>query len=413
MSAHSILVLITAIIIANYLIGLVLELLNIRHSKIPLPSEAKGIYDQESYEKSQRYQMEKTRFSFITSGISILITLSFLLLGGFGWLDELVSPITDNSVFRALIYFAVLFLANDLLNLPFQLYSLFVIEEKYGFNKTTSGTFVKDKLKGYILAAILGTLIVGGLLLLIEQLGSSFWIYFWIAISLFMVVMNMFYTTLILPLFNKLTQLEDGALRSSIEAFSEKVDFPLTNIFVIDGSRRSSKANAFFSGLGKKKKVVLYDTLIEKHEVSELVAIFAHEVGHYKKRHIILSMVLSILQTGVMLFLLSLMVFNQNLTAALGGHGVLIHLNLIAFGILYSPISMITGLLMSIVSRKNEYEADRYAAEYFDGDKLSTALKKLAKDNLSNLTPHPAFVFVHYSHPTLLQRLDALARVPT
>jgi STE24 endopeptidase len=223
-----------------------------------------------------------------------------------------------------------------------------------------------------------------------------------------MVVMNMFYTTLILPLFNKLTPLEDGSLRQAIEAYSKNVGFPLTNIYVIDGSKRSSKANAFFSGLGKKKKVVLYDTLIEKHSDEELVAIFAHEVGHYKKKHIQLGLILSVVQTGIMLFVLSLMIFNGQLSEALGASSMKIHLNLIAFGILYSPISMITGLFMNMLSRKNEFEADRYAVTTSNGVKLAQALKKLSADNLGNLLPHPAYVFVNYSHPPLLIRLAAI-----
>ena len=233
------------------------------------------------------------------------------------------------------------------------------------------------------------------------------------AVTAFMILMNLFYTTLILPLFNKLTPLPDGELRQAIEDYARQVGFPLTNIYVIDGSKRSSKANAFFSGFGKKKKVVLYDTLIEKHTVPELVAIFAHEVGHYKKKHIIMGLVLSVLQTGFMLYLLSLMIFNEQLSMALGADGLRIHLNLIAFGILYSPVSMILGLLMNIISRKNEYEADRFAVQTSDGSQLAEALKKLAANNLSNLLPHPAYVFVHYSHPPLLKRLAAIGRAAT
>ena len=247
------------------------------------------------------------------------------------------------------------------------------------------------------------------LIYLVLTLGTNFWLIFWVTITLIMVLMNMFYTTIILPLFNKLTPLEEGSLRQAIEVYSKNVGFPLTNIYIIDGSKRSSKANAFFSGLGKKKKVVLYDTLVEKHSDEELVAIFAHEVGHYKKKHIQLGLMLSILQTGIMLFVLSLMIFNVQLSEALGATDMKIHLNLIAFGILYSPISMITGLFMNMISRKNEFEADRYAVTTSDGVKLAQALKKLSSDNLGNLLPHPAYVFVNYSHPPLLIRLAAIA----
>jgi len=408
LSGKDYLIIITAIIVIGYLVGEILDWLNLKHSKTELPAEAKGIYDDEKYQKSQEYQKVNAKFSFLTSAFSTVLTLAFLWLGGFGWLDNLLVPFFSNEILLSLSFFGVLFIISDLVNIPFQLYSTFVIEERFGFNKTTYKTFFLDKLKGYLIAALLGGLILGILLYLVNWLGANFWMIFWIAIVLFMVVMNMFYTTLILPLFNKLTPMEEGSLRESITAYASKVGFPLTNIFVIDGSKRSSKANAFFSGLGKKKKVVLYDTLIEKHTEEELVAIFAHEVGHYKKKHIQVGLVLSVLQTGVMLYILSLLIFNEQLSYALGGNVLQIHLNLIAFGMLYSPISMIIGLLMNIVSRKNEFEADRYAVETANGESLASGLKKLSADNLSNLQPHPAYVFVNYSHPPLLQRLAAI-----
>jgi STE24 endopeptidase len=272
-------------------------------------------------------------------------------------------------------------------------------------------TFIADKIKGYLIAIIVGGLILGGLLLLINELGKDFWIWFWIAISLFLIFVNMFYTSLIVPLFNKLKPLEDGDLRMAIQEYSKNVGFPLDNIFVIDGSKRSTKANAYFSGLGSKKKIVLYDTLIQNHSKEELVAVLAHEVGHFKKKHIILGLILSVAQIGIMLFILSLLVFNTDLSKALGATTNTIHLNLIAFGILFSPISHLIGIFMNLISRKNEYEADRFAASTYNGNALQEALKKLSVNNLSNLTPHPAYAFFHYSHPPLLERLRALRKV--
>jgi STE24 endopeptidase len=400
--------LLTGIILFGYCLGEILDWLNLKHSKAEIPPEAEGIYDIEQYEKSQRYHQVTARFSFITSAFSTVLTLAVLWLGGFGWLDSALSGYTDNEIWLALAFFGTLFLASDIINIPFQLYATFVIEEKYGFNKTTIKTFFLDKLKGYLLGSILGGGIVAILIFLVLNLGTNFWLIFWVTITVIMVLMNMFYTTLILPLFNKLMPLEDGSLRQAIETYSQSVGFPLTNIYIIDGSKRSSKANAFFSGLGKKKKVVLYDTLIEKHSDEELVAIFAHEVGHYKKKHIQLGLILSVVQTGIMLFVLSLMIFNTQLSEALGATSMKLHLNLIAFGILYSPISMITGLFMNMISRKNEFEADRYAVTTSNGVKLAQALKKLSSDNLGNLLPHPAYVFVNYSHPPLLIRLAAI-----
>jgi STE24 endopeptidase len=259
-----------------------------------------------------------------------------------------------------------------------------------------------------MLGALIGGAMLSLLIYLVNIIGPDFWIWFGLIAALFILLVNMFYTSIILPLFNKLTPLSDGELKSAIESFAKKVNFPLDNVFVMDGSKRSAKANAFFSGIGKKKKIVLYDTLINNHSKEELVAVLAHEVGHFKKKHIVWSYLISITQVFFVLFVLSKMVFNENLSVALGGSQQAIHLNLIAFGILFSPISGITGLLMSMLSRKNEFEADAYAKENFDGNALSNALKKLSVDSLSNLYPHPVYVFFHYSHPPLLQRLDAL-----
>jgi len=332
-----------------------------------------------------------------------------LLSGGFGWIDGLLRPYFHNEIFLALAFFALLMLASDILTLPFQWYSTFVIEEKYGFNKTTVKIFITDKLKGYLLAAIIGGTLLSVLIYLIQTIGPNFWIWFSVLAALFVLFVNMFYTSLILPMFNKLTVLPEGELKTAIENFSKKVNFPLDNIFIIDGSKRSKKANAFFSGIGKRKKIVLYDTLIENHTTDELIAVLAHEVGHFKKKHIIWGYVLSILQIVFTLFVLSKMIFAENVSLAMGGSQTAIHLNLLAFGILFSPISGITGLFMNMYSRRNEFEADAYARESFDGNALANALKRLSVDSLSDLYPHPLYVFFHYSHPPLLKRLAALS----
>ncbi len=410
MNPASILVIIIIISVVNYLLELILELLNIKEGKKPLPKEAEGVYEEDKYKKSMDYQYTQTKFGFISGAISFIISLAFLALGGFGWLDQLLQPTIANATFRALAFFGILFIVSDIIALPFQWYSTFVIEEKFGFNKATLKIFVLDKLKGYALGSVLGGMLIYVLLVLLSTLDAQFWWVFWLVITVFMLFMNMFYTTLIMPLFNKLTPLEEGELRSAIEVYSKKVNFPLTNIFVIDGSKRSSKANAFFSGFGKKKKVVLYDTLIENHSIEELVAIFAHEVGHYKKKHIIGSLVSSVFQTGVMLYIMSLFIFNKELSIALGAKELQLHLNLIAFTMLYAPISFITGIVSNVVSRKNEYEADHFAIESTNPTDLPLALKRLSVDNLSNLQPHPTYVFFHYSHPPLLKRLEAMKR---
>lgn len=408
LSPESILIIILVIISADYVFEQFLDYINLKSRKTELPEEISSFYNQEKYAKSQRYHKTLSKFSFLTSAFSFLLSFVILAFGFFGELDALLRPYFDNQIALALIYFGALFIASDVINIPFQIYSTFVIEEKFGFNKTTVKTFIVDKIKGYLLSSLIGGLLMGTLLYLILEIGADFWLYFWIIAGVFILFINMFYTSLILPLFNKLTPLEDGELKSAIENYSQKVDFPLDNIYIIDGSKRSKKANAFFSGLGKKKKIVLYDTLIENHTNEELVAVLAHEVGHFKKKHIVYGFGISILQTGLMLFIMSLMIFNKNLSLALGADQLAVHINLIAFGILYSPISKVLGILGNILSRKNEFEADAYAKETYDSNSLQNALKKLSVDNLSNLYPHPTYVFVHYSHPPLLQRLHVL-----
>ena len=408
MTEQTIYLILIIIITIDFALESILSLLNNQSAKQPIPEELEGIYDEEKYQKSQDYQRTVSRFSRFSATFSFLLTFGAIYFGWFGWLDSWLRNFSPFDMLTSVMFFGVIFIISDLIGTPFSLYQTFVIEERFGFNKTTLKTYVLDKLKGYLLAIIIGGLLLVALLYLLASMGSDFWLVFWGIVVAFTLLMNMFYTSWILPLFNKLTPMEDSTLKQRIEAFSQKVNFPLKNIFVIDGSKRSAKGNAFFSGLGKKKKVVLYDTLIEKHTEEELTAIFAHEVGHYKKRHIYLTTVLSILQMGVTLYLLSLMIFSSEVSYAMGGNMTAIHLNILAFGILYTPISHLMGLGMNLLSRKHEYEADAYATLNYDGQPLIDGLKRLSGEHLSNLTPHPAYVFVHYSHPTLLQRVRAI-----
>ncbi len=411
MTADTILYIILGIFIFDFALESVLGFLNRKSSKKPIPKELEGVYDEEKYKKSQEYQTEVGKFSSISSGISFVVTFLAIFLGWFGLLESWTSQFVEGKVIGALLFFGVLFIISDLISIPFSLYKNFVIEEKFGFNKMTLKTFLLDKVKGYVLTIIIGGGLLSAFLYLVDTMGSGFWIYFWVIITIFILGANMFYTTLILPLFNKLTPMEEGDLKRSIESFSDKVNFPLTNIFIMDGSKRSSKGNAFFSGLGRKKKVVLFDTLVAKHTIEELTAVFAHEVGHYKHKHIYLGTILSVLQIGVMLFLLSRMILSPEVSMALGANAISVPLNMLAFSFLYSPVSRILGIGMNLLSRKNEYEADAYAVKNYDAAPLIEGLKKLSSDQLSNLTPHPAYVFLHYSHPPLLQRVKAMETV--
>lgn len=413
MESSTLLFIILLILSVNFMLEQWLDYINMRRQNATLPDELMGIYDEEKYAQSIAYQKTQTRFSFITSSISFIVFFIVVFTGFFGILDEWLRAFIDNEIGLALAFFAILYFVSDWLSLPFQLYSTFVIEERFGFNKITPRIFILDKLKGYLVTLLLGGGVLFIFIWLILTIGKDFWLYFWIISAILMVLVNMLYTSVIVPIFNKLTPLPEGELKEAIEEYGRKVGFPIDNIFVIDGSKRSSKANAFFSGIGKRKKVVLYDTLIEGHSKEELVAVLAHEVGHYKKKHILTGMILSVLQVGIMLFILSFLIFNPTLSEAMGATQLSVAINLVVFGILFSPISMITGLFMNIMSRKNEFEADAYATLTYDGAALQMALKKLSVNNLSNLLPHPLYVFFHYSHPPLLQRLQAIAAVKT
>lgn len=399
---------IISLLVTDFIFERILEYLNSTQWSDQLPEEVKDIYDDEKYRQQQAYEKVNFRFSLVSSSFSFVVMLLMFLLAGFAWVNSLALSVSVHPILTALVFFGILMLASDLINTPFSVYDTFVIEEKFGFNKTTPKTFVLDKFKGYLLGAIIGGSLLALIIYLYQLTTTSFWIYAWLVISGFSVFMVLFYSNLIVPLFNKQTPLPEGELKSAIENFAAKTGFKLDNIYVIDGSKRSTKANAYFTGFGAKKRVVLYDTLINDMTTNELVAVLAHEIGHYKKHHVLWSLLLGILQTGIVLFIFSLFVGSPELSAALGVETPSFHIGLIAFGILYSPISMITGLVMNIFSRKNEYQADAFAAQYFSGDELASALKKLSVKNLSNLRPHPAYVFFHYSHPTLLQRLEAL-----
>lgn len=410
MQSQTIFWIIVGIIVVDMIVERGLAILNQRSLKNPIPAELAGLYDEEEYAKMMAYNREKGRFGILTSIFSFVLILLMLFLGGFAWLDGLVHSYTEQPIFQALLYFGALAVASDVLGLPFGLYSTFVIEEKYGFNRTTVKTFVLDKLKGYLLGGLIGGGLTAFIVWIHGNTGEYFWLLAWGVVSFFTLFMTAFYASVILPMFNKLTKLEGGELRDQLTTFCNKVGFKLNDLFVMDGSKRSSKANAFFSGLGPRKRIVLYDTLVEEHTTEELVGVLAHEIGHYKLKHTLVSTVLAILQTGLMLFVLGLLIDSPTLSAALGVEQPSFHIGIIAFGLLYSPLSTVIGLLMNKMSRVNEYAADAYARKHFSAEPLISALKKMSVAHLSNLAPHPLYVFFHYSHPPLLQRLRALAK---
>ena len=398
-----------AILVISFIIDKILDSLNAKHFNDEIPRELKDVYDDSAYKKSQAYKKTNAKFSKITSLFSLILTLAFFFGDGFKIVDNFARNYTNNPILVALIFFGIIMLGSDILTTPFSYYKTFVIEEKFGFNKSTKKTFWLDKIKGWVMSTLLGGVILALIIWFYQQTGTNFWVYAWVLVAVFSLFMNMFYAKLIVPLFNKQTPLEEGDLKSAIENYASKVGFKINNIFVIDGSKRSTKANAYFSGFGSQKRITLFDTLINDLETEEIVAVLAHEVGHYKRKHIIFNLISSILLTGLTLYILSLFINSPIMSEALGVSIPSFHIGLIAFGILYSPISEITGLFMNIMSRKFEYQADNYAKETFSAKPLIKSLKKLSKNSLSNLTPHPAYVFMHYSHPTLLQRIKNLA----
>lgn len=401
-------IIIISVLVVSFLIDKWIDHLNAQHFDDDIPEPLKDVYQEEEYLKSQAYKKENYRFSLITSSFSIVLTLGFFLFKGFAWVDDIARNLGDNEVIITLIFFGIIMLGSDIINTPFSYYRTFVIEEKYGFNKSSRKLFFLDKIKGWLLSIILGGAILAVILWIYNKTGDLFWVYTWVFIGLFTIFMTLFYSSLIVPLFNKQTPLEEGPLKSAIQDFADRAGFGLQNIYVIDGSKRSTKANAYFSGFGSRKRIVLYDTLIDDLTTEEIVAVLAHEIGHYKKKHVLVNMIMSLLVTGITLYVFSLFIGNSILSEALSVEIPSFHIGLITFGILYSPISELTGILMNYISRRFEYQADAYARENYNGEALISSLKKLSGNSLSNLTPHKVNVFVHYSHPTLLQRIRHL-----
>lgn len=408
MTAELLYIIILAIVIFGFFSDQILGYLNASWFNKPIPEILNDVYDVDKYKKQQKYKLENYRFGILTSTFSFALICVMLIFGGFALADSLAGQITNHYILKPLVFFAMLMLASDILSTPFAVYDTFVIENKYGFNKTTPKTYILDKIKGWLLGGIVG----GGLLSLIIWIYDLdpvfFWLYAWLVVIVFSLFMNMFYSVLIVPLFNKQTPLEDGELKTAIMKFGENAGFNISKIFVIDGSKRSTKANAYFSGMGPKKRIVLYDTLISEMTTEEILAVLAHEIGHYKHQHIYKSMFASIIETGITLYIFGLLAGSDMLSQALGVDVAGFHIALIAFGIIYSPLSEILAVISSVFSRKAEYQADDFAAKHGLAPALISALKKLTSHNMGNLTPHPFVVFLSYSHPPVYDRVKNL-----
>lgn len=402
-------IIILAAILAEFILSVAANSLNLKSLRKTLPEEFEGVYDEDTYAKSQKYTRENTRFGFIAGTFNLAVLITFWFAGGFNWLDQWARSFGYGEIVTGLIFIGALVIGRSLLSLPFSIWSTFVIEERYGFNKTDAKTFVSDLVKGLLLSVLIGAPLLAGIIAFFAYGGPWAWVWAWLAVTAFSLIMQYVAPTWIMPLFNKFEPLEDGELRQAIEEYADKVDFPLQGVYVMDGSKRSSKSNAFFTGFGKNKRIALFDTLIEKHTTDELVAVLAHEIGHYKKKHIVKNMVISVLHTGIMFALLSVFLQVPGLFDAFYMDQMSVYAGLLFFGLLYSPVESILGIFMQILSRKHEYEADRYAADTIEKpEEMVHVLKKLSKDNLSNLTPHPFYVFLNYSHPPVLRRIEEI-----
>ena len=404
-------VIILVTLLLEFVLHLIANLLNLKALKLELPPALEGVYKPDEYRNSQEYTRDTTRFDFVTTIFGLIILFSFWFAGGFNYLDQIVRACRFVPVVNGLLYIGILMTAYSLLMLPFSIYATFVIEERFGFNRTTPGTFLLDRVKGMALALLIGAPLLAGIMIFFEYSGAYAWLYCWIITTIFMLAMQFVAPTWIMPLFNKFTPMESTELKEAILKYTSSVKYPIQNIFVIDGSRRSSKSNAFFTGFGRNKRIALFDTLIARHTVPELVAVLAHEIGHHKKKHILQGMIIGILYAGVMFFFLSICLDSPGLFQTFNMQQKSIYAGLMFFGMLYTSIGLLFSMGIQMVSRKNEYEADRFAAGTIEEPQsMVDALKKLSANNLSNLTPHPFYVFLNYSHPPLLQRMQAILR---
>ena len=396
-------------LIVEYLLSTISSVLNMNSITSTIPDGFQEFYDDKKYSKSQEYLKDKTKLGLYSSTFSLILTLIVIHFGLFGFLDEFVRSNSTHYIISGLLFFGILFLINDILNIPFSLYSTFVVEEKYGFNKTSIHTFIADKCKGYGLTIVFGSAIMVPVFYFFNTFQDNGWWIAWALITAFMIAVQPLFVHVIAPMFNKFTPLEEGNLKTAIEEFANKVGFPIGRIDVMDGSKRSAHSNAYFSGFGKSRRIALFDTLLDKHSTEEIVSVVAHEIGHYKKKHIITGTVLGVIETGIMLFIFNLFMNDSDLFAVFSVDTVSIYCGLVFFSMLYSPISMVTSIFTTAMSRKNEFEADAYALETTQKpEPLISMLKGLSASNLSHLTPHPLMVFLSYSHPPVVDRIAAV-----
>ena len=402
-------VIIAVALVADYAVDRVAEVRNLRALREEPPAGFETVYEPDTYRRSQRYTRERTRLGRVSQSVDLAALLAFWWLGGFAWLAGWVSGMPGGPVTQGLVFVAVLGAARGLIDLPFMIYGTFVVEARYGFNRTTVRTFLADMVKGLLLTIVLGAPALAAVIAFFAYAGALAWVYAWAVVVAFSVALEFVVPTWIMPLFNRFTPLEEGELHTAISAYAASVDFPLRSVMVMDGSRRSTKANAFFTGFGRNKRIALFDTLIAQHGTQELVAVIAHEVGHYKKRHVLQGLVLSVVHMGVLFYLLSQFLTQEGLFAAFGVAEPSVYAGLVFFGLLLTAVETALSVGLQALSRGHERQADAFAAETTGHpEAMVTALVTLARSTLTNLTPDPFYVLLHYSHPPLVERVAAL-----
>ena len=396
-------------IIIEYLLSSISSILDIKNITPTIPSDFKKAYDQEKYILSQDYLKARTRFGLFSSSFSLILIMIVIHSDIFGLLDQFVRGQSDSYILQGLLFIGIIYFFQDIVSLPFSIYHTFVIEERFGFNKTTLNLFIIDKIKGYAIFIVLGSIVITPILYFFHVYGDIGWLIAWSILTAFMIAVQPLFVHVIAPMFNKFTPLEEGELRSAIEKYTAKVNFPLARIDIMDGSKRSAHSNAYFTGFGKSRRIAIFDTLVEKHSTNEIVSVVAHEVGHYKLKHVLQGTILGIIETGIMLFAFNLIMNDISLFQVFGVSQLSVHAGIVFFSMLYAPVSMFTSIVTTAISRKNEYEADKYSYDTTNNrEALVSMLIGLSANNLSHLTPHPLKVFLSYSHPPVVDRIKAV-----
>ena len=402
------LIIVSAIII-EYLLTSISSVLDIKNITPIIPLDFKKAYDGEKYIRSQEYLKARTRFGLFSSTFSLGLILIVIHSDVFGYLDQYVRLQTENYILQGLLFIGIIYFFQDIISLPFSLYNTFVIEQKFGFNKIKPGLYFFDKIKGYGIFIVLGSTVITPLLYFFHVYSEIGWLIAWSVLTVFMIAIQPLFVHVIAPMFNKFTPLEEGDLRKEIEKYTSKVDFPLVRIDIMDGSKRSAHSNAYFTGFGKSRRIAIFDTLVEKHSTKEIVSVVAHEVGHYKLKHILQGTIIGIIETGIMLFAFNLIMNDISLFNVFGVNQLSVHAGIVFFSMLYAPVSMLTSIVTTAISRKNEFEADKFSLDTTsDGQALISMLIGLSANNLSHLTPHPMKVFLSYSHPPVIDRIKAV-----